>query len=614
MTKNVYFQSFTPQSDRSYASKHLPLLRTILGQQGLDGFVVPHDDEYLNEYLPACAERLMWVTGFSGSAGTAIIMVDRAVIFTDGRYTLQVRQEVDDAFFSFESVPETSPAQWLEKNIASGSTIGYDPMLHSKKSVSLLEKAAASGEFNLIAAQTNPIDVAWNNRPEKPMGPILIHDDQYAGEKNELKIQKIAKNLSEINADTALITSPASVAWLFNIRGTDVKCTPLALARALIHENGTATFYVAYDRLDKSVIEHLGPSVEIKPETMLDDDLKALATAQKTVAVDPNLSPNYFAQLLEQHGATIKETRDPCELPRAIKNETELEGTRRAHHRDGVAMTRFLHWLETNAQDGSVDEITAAKQLETFRADTGKLKDLSFETISGSGPDGAIVHYRVTEKTNRPLNLGELYLVDSGAQYEDGTTDITRVVAIGEPTSEMKDRYTRVLKGHIALATAVFPKGTSGDQLDTLARLPLWAAGLDYAHGTGHGVGSFLSVHEGPQRIAKVANGIALEPGMILSNEPGYYKTNAYGIRIENLIIVQPVEKLGKKTPNLEHEMLGFETLTLAPISLTLIQPSLLSDSEKNWLNQYHVRVRNSLMPDLPDDTREWLEQATQPI
>lgn len=604
------FQTFEPVSDRSYASKHLPLLRAELDKRGLDGFIVPHDDEYQNEYTPEYADRLMWVSGFSGSAGAAIVLKESAVIFIDGRYTLQVRQQVDDAFYSYEDITETAPDQWLQKNAKKGQRIGYDPMLHTASGLARLEAAAQKAEFRLVAVDTNPIDDAWKDQPPRPSARVIPHDLKFSGRSSDEKRGAIAVALKDAGADAVLLTSPTSVAWALNIRGGDVSRSPLPLSRAIVTADAKATLFVAPEKVDNALSAHLGGNVDVRAEADVDAALERLAAAGKKVALDPALAPVRYAQILKDAGGKVVDMTDPCALPRAMKNAAELEGTRAAHVRDGAAVTRFLHWVATEAQSGAVDEITAAKKLEAYRAETGQLVDLSFDTISGAASNGAVVHYKVSTETNKKLTPGSLYLVDSGAQYSDGTTDITRTVAIGRATAEMRDRFTRVLKGHISLATVRFPAGTTGHQLDVIARRPLWEAGLDYDHGTGHGVGSFLGVHEGPQRIAKAANTQPLKPGMILSNEPGFYKTGEFGIRIENLIIVREAEPVSGG----ERAMMSFETITLAPIDLDLIEPALMTDDEKRWLNAYHARVRAALTPLLDAKTAAWLKDATRSI
>ncbi len=604
------FQHFDPVSDTTFAGKHLPLLRAEMKGLSIDGFIVPHDDEYQNEYIPAYAERLLWVSGFSGSAGAAIVFADTAVIFVDGRYTLQVRQQTDERYFTFEDIVETPPDLWLAEKAPKNARIGYDPMLHTKSGVERLEKAAKRAGFSLVALGRNPVDAAWKDQPARPLAPATPHALALAGKTSADKRREIAEAIAKAGADAALVTSPSSIAWLFNIRGADVSRTPLPLARALAWKDGKATLFIAPEKVGNELPSFLGDDVDIRAETDVEATLAKLGKDGRTIAVDPALAPMKYVTALVESGAKTVDLTDPCALPRATKNEAELNGTRAAHIRDGAAVTQFLYWIATSAQDGSVDEIAAAKKLEGFRASTGKLLDLSFDTISGAGANGAVVHYKVSTATSRRLTPGELFLIDSGAQYRDGTTDITRTVPIGAPTTEMRERFTLVLKVHIALATARFPAGTTGTQLDILARRALWDQGLDYDHGTGHGVGSFLGVHEGPQRIAKAPNAQALKPGMILSNEPGYYKTGGYGIRIENLIVVTEAEAIAGG----ERPMMSFETITLAPISLDLVVASLLTEAERHWLNKYHARVRQTLTPLLPKDVADWLATATRSI
>ncbi|MEO1136546.1 MAG: aminopeptidase P family protein [Pseudomonadota bacterium] len=604
------FQTFEPVSDRSFASNHLPLLRAEMKKQDLDGFIIPHDDEYQNEYIPAYAERLLWASGFSGSAGEAIVFQDKAVIFTDGRYTLQVREQADSEYFSYVDMMETPMHAWLSEHGAKDAVIGYDPMLHTSANVKRLAAAAKAAGFTLKAVLSNPVDAAWKDQPQKPLAPIAPHGLEFAGAPSEKKRRDITTSLTKKGADAVLITAPPSIAWLLNIRGGDVDRSPLPLGRVLLHNDGKATLFVASEKVGNDLPGFLGDDVDIRAEKDLADALETLGKMQATVAIDPALAPSKYADDLKAAGANIVEMADPCALPRATKNKAEINGARAAHIRDGAAVTRFLHWLDTVAQSGEIDEITAASKLESLRAETGELRDLSFDSITGSGPNGAIVHYRVSTKSNRKLQRGELFLIDSGGQYQDGTTDITRTVPIGDASDEMRDRFTRVLKGHIALATMKFPAGTTGHQLDMIARKPLWDAGLDYDHGTGHGVGSFLGVHEGPQRIAKAPNTQALLPGMILSNEPGFYKTGAFGIRIENLIVVNKLEPVAGG----EREMMTFETITLAPINLALVDKNLLTNAERQWLNDYHQRVYETLAPLLPDDIQDWFKNATRAL
>ncbi|HET8613107.1 MAG TPA: aminopeptidase P family protein [Sphingomonas sp.] len=590
----------------------LAALRGELARRRLDGFVVPLTDEHMSEYVGSYAQRLAWLTGFEGSAGTAVVLPEEAAIFVDGRYTLQVREQVSPDQWSYQSVPDASVAEWLKEHARPGARIGYDPWLHTKGWVESASKALATRGAELVAVETNPIDAIWADRPAPSDARLVVQPDDLAGRSAAAKRHDIAEWLTKQGDDAVVLSALDSIAWAFNVRGQDVSRTPVALAYALIRADATADLFVDPEKIDEAVAQHLGNAVTVKPRAAFAPALEELSG--KRVAVDPDRAVAAIFGRLKAAGAKIDEARDPVVLPKAIKNPAEIAGSKSAHVRDGAAVTRFLHWIDTVAAEGDEDELSAAARLESFRAETGALRDLSFDTISGSGPNGAVVHYRVTEKTVRPIERGTLYLVDSGGQYQDGTTDITRTVPIGEPTAEMKDRFTRVLKGHIALARAVFPVGTRGSQLDTLARQYLWEAGLDYAHGTGHGVGSYLAVHEGPQRIATPSASQAgtdepLKAGMILSDEPGYYKTGEYGIRIENLVLVEERTIAGA-----EKKMLGFETLTLAPIDRRLIELSMLSPEERVWIDAYHARVAREIGPLVPEATRGWLEKATAPL
>lgn len=592
----------------------LDALRKELARRGLDGFVVPISDEHMSEYVGAYAQRLQWLTGFNGSAGTAVVLADRtegkgATIFVDGRYTLQVRDQVDGAQWDYASVPETSPARWLGEHAPEGARIGYDPWLHSRAWADALGKALAKRKAVPVAVDSNPIDAVWQDRPEPSAAPAIVQDDALAGRSSADKRAEVARWLAQEELDAVVIPALDSIAWLLNIRGADVDRTPVALSFAVAHADGTADLFVAPEKVTPALRAHLGNAVRVAPRDGFVPALTALAG--KRVAADPDHAVAAIFAALDQAGAHVVAATDPCTLPKAVKNAAEQAGHRAAQARDGAAVARFLHWLSVEAPTGAVDELAAAARLQAFREDTGSLRDLSFDTISGSGPNGAIVHYRVSEETNRRLEPGSVYLVDSGGQYPDGTTDITRTVWIGpdEAPADVKDRFTRVLKGHIALARAVFPTGTSGSQLDTLARQFLWQAGLDYAHGTGHGVGSFLSVHEGPQRIGKAGGNQELLPGMIVSNEPGYYKTGAYGIRIENLVLVERREIAGA-----EGEWLGFETLTHVPIDRALIATALLDTDERAWLDAYHAGIVERIGPRLDGDARHWLEAACAPL
>ena len=604
---NDTIQTFDVVGGPDVGRRNLPKLRDALAEAGLDGMVVPHEDEYQNEYVPPHLDRLQWATGFTGSAGAAVVFKDRAAMFTDGRYTLQVRQQVAPELFAYERV-EDGMAAWLRKNVKPGERIGYDPRLHSPKAVRNLRDAvrAASGEF--VAIDSNPIDGAWVGRPVPAKARVVVQPDSLAGDSHAEKRDRIAAIIAEQGADAALITAPASVAWLLNVRGSDVRCTPLLLGNAVIDSAGRVTLYTDPEKLDDAVMRHLGNEVSVAEEQSLADDLARLSG--KTVIVDPATSSAWHADALRDAGATVLAKSDPVALPKATKNAAELRGTEGAHRRDAVPLIHFLHWLDTEAQSGEYDEIDAAVKLETFRRATGELRDLSFETISGAGSNGALCHYRVNTDTVLRLEPGSLYLVDSGGQYVDGTTDVTRTVPIGEATQEMRERFTLVLKGHIALATVRFPEGTTGSNLDALARLPLWMAGLDYDHGTGHGVGVYLGVHEGPQRISKTPNTVSLLPGMIVSNEPGYYKEGEYGIRIENLQYVTEAEPIeGGERP-----MMGFHTLTLAPIHRDLIDTDLLNREERDYVDRYHARVLEEIGPKVDGEVRDWLREACRPL
>jgi Xaa-Pro aminopeptidase len=595
----------------TYADR-LKALREQLKANELDGFVVPLTDEHKSEYVGSYAQRLAWLTGFEGSAGAAVVLPEEAAIFVDGRYTLQVRQQVSPTEWSYHSVPETSTTEWLKEHASEGARIGYDPWLHTGDWVKKAQEALATRGAELVPVDRNPIDEIWEDRPEASQAKLVVQPDQYAGKSAAEKRTEIGDWLHQQNADAAVLSALDSIAWAFNIRGQDVTHTPVALAYALVNADGTADLFVASEKIDPDVRQHLGNGVRLHERSEFERALAGLN--EKTVVVDPERAVAAIFAALERAGAKVLPIRDPVVLPKAIKNPVEIAGQKAAQERDGAVIARFLHWIDEEAPTGEIDELIASDRLEGLRRENAELRDLSFDSISGAGPNGAIVHYRSSEKTNRKLEQGTLYLIDSGGQYVDGTTDITRTVPIGEPTDEMRDRFTRVLKGHIAIATSIFPKGTRGSQLDSFARRPLWEAGLDYAHGTGHGVGSFLSVHEGPQRISPVGSAQSggdepLQAGMILSNEPGYYKTGEYGIRIENLVLVVPREIEGA-----EKEMLGFETLTFAPIDRRLVDVEMLDPEELIWLNCYHAHVMARIGPRLSGSDFAWLQAACAPI
>jgi Xaa-Pro aminopeptidase len=566
----------------------------------------------MSEYVGDYAQRMAWLTGFGGSAGTAAVLPTKAAVFIDGRYTVQVRDQVDGSLFDYVGVPQSSVAEWLGAHVRAGQKIGFDPWLHGIDWARSLSRALTAKGAQLVAVDVNPLDAAWDDQPVPSTAPIAVHDVALAGQSAVEKREVIADWLKANGIDTTVMTALDSIAWTFNIRGTDVSHTPVGLAFALLHADATADLFIAPEKVTDAVRAHLGNSVRIHDRDAFEAALANLKDRQ--VAVDPDRAVAAIFTALEAAGAKIERHRDPAVLPKAIKNDVELGGTRAAHVRDGVAVARFLQWMEDVAPQGGLDELGAAAKLREFREEGGGLVDLSFDTISAAGPNGALPHYKVDATTNRAIETGTLYLVDSGGQYADGTTDITRTIAIGAPTAEMRRRFTQVLKGHIALATARFPKGTRGSQLDILARQYLWADGVDYAHGTGHGVGAYLAVHEGPQRIAKPAGGQAgteepLHAGMILSNEPGYYKAGAFGIRIENLVIVVPVSIDGA-----EEDMLGFETITFAPIAQNLVETALLSFAEADWLDAYHAAVFAKLSPGMDADERAWLEAACAPL
>jgi len=601
------FQTFNESSDRTQSAARVADLRAELKRHGLEGYVVPRSDRQQNEYLPASEERLAWLTGFTGSAGTAIVLDDCAALFIDGRYTVQASTQVDSNIFSLEHMAEHPPEQWLEQNLKNGGKLGYDPWLHTSEQAEKLKKACAIAGAELLAVDGNLIDALWRDRPTPPTGAVSVRELKLAGEAAPDKLQRVRTEMKKFRADALLVSDPQNVAWVFNIRGTDVTHTPLALAFALIPTEGRPSLYIDIAKLSNNVRHTLEEFTDIRAPDDLSGDLSKLK--DKTVRLDQASAADAFTRLLADSGGKPRRGADPIALLKATKNHAEIVGTRAAHKRDGAAVAHFLAWFDKEAPSGKLTEIDTVEALETFRRETGALKDISFPTIAGAGPNGAIVHYRVTRASNRHIGRNELFLIDSGAQYEDGTTDITRTIVVGEPSEEMRDRFTRVLKGHIAIATAVFPENTSGAQLDPFARTALWQAGLDFDHGTGHGVGSYLSVHEGPARISKLGT-VALRRGMILSNEPGYYKPAAYGIRIENLVLVIAApEPIGAEKP-----LNTFETLTLAPIDRRLVDAQMLTPKERAWLDSYHKRVNEVLSPLVDGPTRKWLQQVTKPL
>jgi Xaa-Pro aminopeptidase len=597
------FQSFAELGDPSQGLARVSALRDELAKEGLAGFIVPRADEHQNEYVPPNAERLRWLTGFAGSAGIALVLRDRAALFVDGRYTAQVKAQADASVFEFRHVVDEPPTEWIARNLKPGAKLGYDPRLHTPDAVARFAAACEKAGAALVAVDSNPIDAIWLDRPPAPVGLITLHALRFAGESVAAKIARVRKALTSL--DGLLVSDPHNLAWLWNIRGSDVSYTPLPLGYGYLPLEGRPLVFVDHRKLTAASRQSLSRHAEIHDPDVLERFIDDLGRQGRRVAFDAATAPAALTQLIERAGGAADLMADPITLMKAVKNPVELAGARAAHERDGAAMSRFLAWFADEAPRGRLTEIDAVEALETFRRASPALKDISFPTIAGAGPNSAIPHYRVSEASNRKIERG-IFLIDSGAQYEDGTTDITRTIALGRPTSRMRDRFTRVLKGHIAVARAVFPPGTTGAQIDALARTPLWRAGLDFDHGTGHGVGSYLSVHEGPQRLAKTGTA-ALAAGMIVSNEPGYYVAGAFGIRIENLVAVEARTIAGGERP-----MLGFETLTLAPIDLALVEPKLLDPDEIAWLDNYHARVRKTLSPLVDAPTRRWLAQAAR--
>lgn len=605
-------QHFDETTDPSFGAKHLPLVRAEMAKQGLDGLLVPHEDEHQNEYLPDANERLAWVTGFTGSAGAGVVFADKAAVFVDGRYTVQVKAQTDDALFS--RVPLGEQNKWLSENLKAGQVIGYDPRLHSPDALDAIRAAVEKAGGSLKGVDGNPIDLAWSDRPSQPQAPVVPHPEEYAGESAASKRARIGKAIADKGADVAVLTAPSSLAWLFNIRGGDVIRTPLPLGQAIVRADGSASIFLAPAKVTDELPAWLGDSVVLEAPEALEGALAKLS-GQK-VMIDPAISSAWYFEQLQGAGAKIVRAMDPCAIPRACKNDVEIEGSRRAHIRDGAALTRFLHWVDTVAQVKLPDEREVVEALEGFREATGELKDLSFDTIAGVAANGALPHYKPVGSTIRKMEQGSLLLVDGGGQYLDGTTDVTRTMAIGEGTDEQRRMFTLVLKGHIAMATIRFPAGVSGMHLDAIARQHLWNAGFDYDHGTGHGVGSYLGVHEGPQRIANWGTTQPLLTGMILSNEPGYYREGTWGIRIETLqVVTAPSVPQGGERP-----MHGFEQLTLAPLDRKLIDVNLLTPQERQYVDDYHAEVLAKVGPLLADGVQKdeaalaWLKEQTRPL
>ncbi len=595
----------TRKKDHMSKTSPLQALRAEMKRQKLQGYIVPRQDEFQGEYVAAYAERLKWLTGFAGSWGLAIITQKKAAIFVDGRYTIQVREQIDIAHITPQHLVDEPPSKWIEGHLKKNDRIGFDPWLTTASDAKNFATACAKVGAKLVPVPKNLIDRIWADQPARPVKPLTVQPLQFAGRSVADKLSDVCLELSNAKADAVVLAEPSSVSWILNIRGNDVPFTPVVLAYAIIHRKGRPEMFVDAKRLPEDVQAHLKATAIIRKPEELDVSLKKLGAKKATVLIDANSAPEKIRSVLAASGAVIKEGIDPCTMPKARKNKTEQEGARSAQRRDGVALSNFLHWLSIAAPQGQLTEATAADKLTAFRQATGVLMDLSFGTISAAGPNAAIPHYHVDPEHCRAINNNEIYLIDSGGQYQDGTTDVTRTVIIGKPTDEMRDRFTRVLKGMIGISTICFPKGSTGSHIDVLARAALWKAGLDYDHGTGHGVGSYLSVHEGPARISKTSH-VVLQPGMILSNEPGYYKQGEFGIRIENLLLVKEATDIeGGDRP-----MMSFETLTFAPIDRNLIDTKLLTREELHWLDAYHAKVMKDVGNFMSGPALEWMKQT----
>lgn len=601
------FQTFETTSRPEFGAERLARLRAVLGRQGLDGCIVPRTDRYQGEYVAACDERLAWLTGFSGSAGFCVVLPHMAGVFIDGRYRTQVKSQVDLAHFTPVPWPEVKAGDWLTAEMKAGGRVGFDPWLHTAKEIAELEERLAGSGITLLPSD-NMVDLVWVDRPLPPKAPAIIQPIEYAGESSQSKRARLGKAVGDAGQSAAVLTLPDSLSWLLNIRGSDIRCNPVVQAMGILSANGRLQLFIDRDKISSEVAAHLGSEVEVCPKA---DFLQALSALKGSIRVDRATAPYEVARRLGAAGAKVEWAADPCILAKAIKNEAEIAGMAEAHLRDGAAVVEFLAWLADAAPKGGLTEISVTRALEGFRRATNALKGISFETICGTGPNGAIMHYRVSEATDRPFREGEIVVIDSGGQYLDGTTDVTRTIAIGVPGREECDCFTRVLQGMIAISRLRWPVGLSGAHLDAIARYPLWLAHQDYNHGTGHGVGAYLSVHEGPAGLSR-RNETPIEPGMILSNEPGYYREGAFGIRIENLILTERAAALQGGDP--EREMLAFRTLTFVPIDRNLISTGLLTRAELEWINEYHAQVLHVIGPRLSDRARAWLQVACAPL
>ena len=599
------FQTFDSPASPDQGPPRLAALRAAIADLGLSGFIIPRADAHQGEYVAARDERLQWLTGFTGSAGFCLVLPDVAGVFIDGRYRVQVKAQVDMAHFTPVPWPETKPADWIKAKLGVGK-IGYDPWLHTKDEIAKLQMSFED-EAVTFSPTSNIVDLIWPDQPDPPRGRAFPHPLEFAGEASSDKRARLAEALRAAGQKAAVITLPDSLCWLLNIRGADVPRNPILHGFAVLYDDARVTLFADPAKFDDAARVHLGPDVTLGLPGAF---VPALRILTGPVRVDRGTAPLAVSQELDAVGIEVQWGDDPCRLPKACKNAAEIAATREAHLRDGAAVTEFLCWLDDQAPKGQLSEIAVVSALEGFRRATNALHDISFDTICGSGPHGAIMHYRVTEATNRTIRQNELLLVDSGAQYVDGTTDITRTVAIGDPGDEARQCFTRVLQGMIAISRARWPKGLAGRDLDPLARAALWMAGMDFDHGTGHGVGAFLSVHEGPQRISRISE-IPLEPGMMLSNEPGYYREGAFGIRIENLIVVIPAPPLPGAD---DRQQLAFETLTYVPLDRRLIVGTMLSPGERDWINSYHAQVLDKLGPRLSAAALTWCQAACAAI
>lgn len=594
------YQSFNATANPAQGPARLAQLRSALASEGMAGFIIPRADAHQGEYVAARDERLQWLTGFTGSAGFCIVLPEIAGVFIDGRYRTQVKGQVDLAHFTPVPWPEVKAGPWITEHLTQGN-IGFDPWLHTADELTAIEKALEETGITLTPTK-NFIDTIWPDQPMPPLGKAFIHPDALAGKTSAEKCSDLAGALRKAGQKAMVITLPDSLCWLLNIRGADVPRNPVLHGFAILYDDARVSLFAEPEKFDDPTRAHLGPQVKIRPPTAF---IPALRTLQGPVRVDRATAPLAVSLELSEAGVETIWGEDLCRLPKACKTDAEIAATRAAHLRDGAAMVEFLSWLDAEAPKGGLTEIDVVKALEGFRRATNQLHDISFDTICGAGAHGAIMHYRVTDGSNRAVSPGELLLVDSGAQYVDGTTDITRTMAIGPVPEGAAEAYTRVLQGMIAISRARWPRGLAGRDLDPLARYPLWLAGMDFDHGTGHGVGAFLSVHEGPQRISKISE-VPLQPGMILSNEPGYYREGAFGIRLENLIVVTPAAKRVD-----DRDQLCFETLTFVPLDRRLIDVAMLAPGERDWLNAYHAEVREKLSDRLSATAKEWLIQAT---